>query len=44
VGPAIKSCIEKVATAMLGETRSTEKTAVLLSRESGDFEKKTFTG
>jgi hypothetical protein len=36
--------MEKVATAMVGEVRSTEKTAVGCDRESGDLEKYTLIG
>jgi hypothetical protein len=39
VGPAIKSWIENVATARLGEVRSTGNTASNLLSASGNFEK-----
>src|SRR5260370_1594844 len=39
VGPAIKSWMEKVATAMVGELRLTGNTALGLFRESGTLEK-----
>ena len=41
VGPAIKSWIENVATAMVGEKRLTGNTAAKLFWESGNFEKYT---
>jgi len=44
VGPAIKSWMENVATAMLGEERSTGNTALNLFRESGNREKNTLIG
>jgi hypothetical protein len=44
VGPAIKSWMENVATAMVGEERSTGNTALNLFRESGNREKNTLIG
>jgi len=44
VGPAIKSWMENVATATVGEMRSTGNTALKLFSESGVLEKYTFTG
>src|SRR6478672_4832282 len=39
VGPAIKSCVAKVATASVGELRSTGNTAPGFDSDSGNFEK-----
>jgi hypothetical protein len=44
VGPAMRSWMENVATAVVGEVRSTGNTASNLSVESGNFEKYTLIG
>jgi len=44
VGPAIKSWMEKVPTAIVGDVRSTAETAEGLLNDSGDREKKTLMG
>ncbi len=43
VGPAIKSWMEKVATAIVGEVRLTGNTALKLFSAPGNFEKYTLT-